>query len=169
MKSSASMYSSRENGTLRVPISAFCGLLAASSSSTWPSGIVRDDDLQRPQHRHHARRPLVEVVANRVFEPRHVDRAVELRHADPFAERAHRLGRVAAAAQAADRRHPRVVPAGDVLLLHELQQLALAHHRVGQVEPRELDLLRMVNLAALCRTSRTAAGGSRTPACRSSA
>ena len=50
--------------------------------------------------------------------------------------------RVAAAAKAADRRHARIVPAGDVLLLHELQQLALAHHRVVQVQPRELDLLR---------------------------
>ena len=29
--------------------------------------------------------------------------------------------------------------------LHQLQQLALAHHRVGQVEPRELDLLRVVD------------------------
>ena len=30
----------------------------------------------------------------------------------------------------------------DVPLLHELEQLALAHHRVGQVQARELDLLR---------------------------
>ena len=54
--------------------------------------------------------------------------------------------RVAAAAQAADRRHARIVPAGHVPLLHELQQLALAHHRVVQVEARELDLLRTIAL-----------------------
>ena len=58
------------------------------------------------------------------------------------AEVADRLRRVAAAAQAADRRHARVVPAADVPSAHELQQLALAHHRVVQVQPRELDLLR---------------------------
>ena len=48
----------------------------------------------------------------------------------------------AAPAQADDRRHARIVPARDVLLDDELQQLALAHHRVGQVEAGELDLLR---------------------------
>ena len=108
-------------------------------------GKVREHDLQRPQHGHRPRGALVEVLADRVFEPGHVDRAVELGHADALAERPHRLGRVAAAAQAADGEHPRIVPAGDVLLLHELQQLALAHHRVGEIEPGELDLLRVVD------------------------
>jgi len=37
-KSSSSMYSSRENGTLRVPMAGSSGLLIASSSSTCPSG-----------------------------------------------------------------------------------------------------------------------------------
>ena len=73
---------------------------------------------------------------------RHVDHAVGLRDADALAEVADRLGRVAAAAQAGDRRHARIVPARDVLALDELQELPLAHHGVVEVEPRELDLLR---------------------------
>ncbi len=169
MKSSASMYSSRENGTLRVPISGSLRMVGRFELFDFAFGIVRDHDLERPQHGHHARGPLVEVVADGILQPGHVDRAVELGHADPLAERPHRLGRVAAAAQAANREHPRVVPAADVLFLHELQQLALAHHRVREVEPGELDLLRVVDAAALRRTSRTAGGGFRTPACRSSA
>ena len=118
-----------------------------STSSTCPSGIVRDDHLQRPQHRHDARRALVQILADAVLELRDVDDVLLLRDADARAEVADRLRRVAAAAQAADRRHPRIVPAGDVLLLHELQQLALAHHRVVQVQPRELDLLRLDRLS----------------------
>ena len=46
------------------------------------------------------------------------------------------------AAQGADRRHTRVVPAHDGALLHEFQQFAFRHHRVGQVQPRELVLVR---------------------------
>ena len=51
-------------------------------------------------------------------------------------------GGVAAAAHADERGHARIVPAADVLLLHQLEQLALAHHRVAEIEPRELDLAR---------------------------
>ena len=65
-------------------------------------------------------------------------------HADARAEVADRFRRVAAAPQAGDGRHARIVPSGDVPVLHELQQLALAHHGVVQVQPRELDLLRPI-------------------------
>ena len=106
--------------------------------------VVGDDHLQRPEHDHHARRAPVQIFADAVLEQRHVDDVFFLGDADPRAEVADRFRRVAAPAQPADRRHARVVPAGDMLLLHQLQQLALAHHRVVQVEPRELDLLRPV-------------------------
>ena len=69
--------------------------------------------------------------------------AVGLRHADRAAEIAHRFGRVAAAAHAAERGHARIVPAAHAAFLHQLQQLALAQQRVGEVEAVELDLLRM--------------------------
>src|SRR5581483_9820282 len=42
------------------------------------------------------------------------------------------------------RRHPRIVPSRDELLLDELQQLSLAHHGVVQVQARELVLTRLV-------------------------
>ena len=51
-------------------------------------------------------------------------------------------GVIAAAAHAGERRHARIVPAVDAALLHQLQQLALAHQRVGDVEAIEFNLLR---------------------------
>ena len=90
-----------------------------------------------------AARAPVEIVADRVLEQRHVHHVLALGDADPRGELADRLGREAAAPQADERRHPRVVPARDEPFLHELQQLALAHHRVGEVQARELDLPRL--------------------------
>ncbi len=52
------------------------------------------------------------------------------------------VGRVAAAAQAGERGHARVVPAGHVPALDEVLELALGQREVRQVEARELGLLR---------------------------
>ena len=58
----------------------------------------------------------------------------------------------AANSQPDDRRHARVVPPGDQAPLHQLQQLALAHHGVGEVQPREF------NLAGLARHGKVVDG-----------
>ena len=58
---------------------------------------------------------------------------------------ANRLGRKATTPQAANRWHPWVIPAVHVVFVHELQQFSLAHDRVGQVQPREFDLLWMID------------------------
>ena len=55
------------------------------------------------------------------------------------------LGREAAAPEAGDGRHARVVPAVDELRLDELEQAALGEDGVAEVEPGELDLLGMVD------------------------
>jgi hypothetical protein len=52
---------------------------------------------------------------------------------------------VAAAAHGRDGGQTRVIPAADAALGHQPAQLALAHHRVGQVQPGELDLPRAVD------------------------
>ena len=71
-----------------------------------------------------------------------IDHAVGLGDADALDEIAHRLRRHAAAAQPGERRHARIVPAVDVSSRHQLVQHALRQHRVGQIEPRELVLVR---------------------------
>ena len=109
--------------------------------------VIREHQLQRAQHRHRPRRAAIEIFPHAVLEQADVDDIFFLRHADARAEVANRLRRVAAAAQPGHGRHSRIVPAVDVLLLDQLQQLALAHHRVIQVETRELVLTRAVGTA----------------------
>ncbi len=104
--------------------------------------VIREHQLQRAQHRHRPRRAAIEIFPHAVLEQADVDDVLFLRHADARAEVANRFRGEAAAAQPGHGRHPRIVPAVDVLLLDQLQQLALAHHRVVQVETRELVLTR---------------------------
>ena len=105
-------------------------------------GVVGEHELERIEHRHAAFGGLVEVVAHALFEHAHVDPRVGLRHADALGEAAEARGGEAAAAGADERGQARVVPAVDMAFVHELDQLALGQHHVGQVEAGELDLLR---------------------------
>ena len=106
-------------------------------------GIVRDDELHRMQHAHRALGGGIEVLPQAVFEEGVLHHARTLGDADAVAEITDGLRREAAAAQAAERRHPRIVPARDDALLHELAQLAFAHHRVVDAETGKLDLARL--------------------------
>ena len=105
-------------------------------------GVIIYHHLHRVEDSHAALGHLVEVLAQRELQQAVVDDVVALGHADALAESADALGRVAATAETADSRHAGVVPAADVVLLHQLQQLALAHHRVVDVEAGELVLVR---------------------------
>ena len=105
--------------------------------------IVRDDELYRMQHGHDALCVLIQIVAQAAFKQRPVDCGVDLRHADAFAEIADGLRGIAAAAQTAERRHTRIVPAGDAVLLDQLAKLALGHDGVVDAEARELYLARL--------------------------
>ena len=60
-----------------------------------------------------------------------IDGAVAFGHADALAKIANRFRRITAPANAGQRRHARIVPAGHMFLLDQLQQLTLAQHRVG--------------------------------------
>src|SRR6185295_6014694 len=71
-----------------------------------------------------------------------IDHADLLADADALPERADRRCRIAAPTRAGQGRHARIVPAVDQPVLHERDQLALAHDRVVEVAARELDLLR---------------------------
>ena len=90
------------------------------------------------------RRSAVLLSTSRIAELEHadIDHAVGLGDADALDEIADRLRRHAAPAQAGERRHARIVPAGDMAAAHQLGQHALGQHRVGEVEPRELVLPR---------------------------
>ena len=82
----------------------------------------------------------VEILTDSVLEECHIDDTIVLRVADLIDEATDRLGRIATTTQPADSRHTRVIPACYVALLHELEELTLAHHRVGEVQTVELNL-----------------------------
>jgi hypothetical protein len=77
-----------------------------------------------------------------VLQQRDVDDVFLLGDADTRAEVADRFWREAAPPESGQRRHPRIVPSIDQLAFDQGEQLALAHHRVIQVQARELDLPR---------------------------
>ncbi len=106
---------------------------------------VDERDLERIEDRHAAQRRAVELLAHAVLEESVLDHRLLLGDADALAEIADRRRRVAAPADAGERRHARVVPARDDAVLHETQQLALREHGVGDVQARELDLARRVD------------------------
>jgi hypothetical protein len=89
-----------------------------------------------------ARRALVQVLAHEELEQADVHDVLALGDADFVSKSPDRRGWKPAPADAGDRGHPRVVPAVHAFLVHKLEQLALAHHRVRQIQARELDLLR---------------------------
>ena len=147
--SSRSIQRTRENGTLRDAHRRVLGIVDGLELLHLPLGIVLDHEPDRPEDRHDPRGAAVQILPHAVLEERQVDHAVGLGDADALGEVADRLRRVAAAAEPGEGRHPRVVPAPDVPLLDQPEQAALAHHRVGEVEARELDLLRVVDLERL--------------------
>ncbi len=113
-------------------------------------GHVGDDDLQGPQYRHASGGPLLQVLADAELQQARVGHHVALGHAHLLREGPYGLGRVAPAPQAADGGHAGIVPAPHDAVLHQLEQAALAHHRVGEVQAGELDLTRQRPLEELC-------------------
>ena len=106
--------------------------------------VVFDDHFEGPEDGQHPRRPRVQVVADGVFQQGNFDDVLPLGNPDHLAEPAYGLRRIAAPAKTGQSRHPGVVPAAHMTLVHELGELALAHHRMAQVQPCELDLLGVV-------------------------
>ena len=104
---------------------------------------VFQDHLHRIEHRHTTRRRPVEIVAHFKLKQGHIGRAIELGDADALAKITNRCRRISTPTQAGNRRQAGIIPAIDMTLLHQLQQFAFAHHRVGQIEPREFNLTRL--------------------------
>ena len=69
------------------------GLFTASSSSTLSFGIIRDDNLDRPQHGQAAHRRAIELLAHGVLEHRHFRQARIFCDADVVGKRAQRARR----------------------------------------------------------------------------
>ena len=121
------------------------GIIDAFDGFLLVLGIVRDDYFQRIEHRHAPFGALVQVLAHAELEQPQIDHVVALGYAHLVGEHTNALGGIAPTAERADRRHPGIVPARHDTFLHQLKQLALAHHRIGQIQPRELVLVARKN------------------------
>ena len=106
----------------------------------FPLGVVGDGQLNGTQHRHGPLGVLVQVLPEAVLQEAVFHHVGRLCHTDALTEVPDRPGRIAPAAQAAERGHPGIVPAGDPPLLHQLAELALGEHRVVDAQAGELDL-----------------------------
>ena len=104
---------------------------------------IGQHEFHRIQDRHASRRAAVQIFAQRVFQHRVIDQRILFRQAQPGDEQLQRIGGIAAAADALQGRHARVAPAVDQTFVDQGHQLALAHHRVIQIQARELDLPRL--------------------------
>ncbi len=103
-------------------------------------GKILDHELERPQHRHAPLGHLVETVADRVIEHGDIDDAVGLGHADAPNEVADRLRWHAAAAQAGQGRHARIVPAIHDAAPYQIRQVAFGKYGVTEIEAGEFGL-----------------------------
>ena len=96
--------------------------------------------LYRVKHGAHTVRFGVKILPQAVFKHCAVHYAVRFCNAYPIEEVLYGLWRIAAAAQRAKGGHARIVPAGNVMLLHKAPEIALAHYGIGKIQPRELYL-----------------------------
>ena len=89
-----------------------------------------------------------------------------LGHADALAEIPDRLRGIPAPAQTGKRRHSRIIPSADQTFLHQLQEFSFAHHRIGQIQPGEFDLLGMIDPQLIEKPVVERADGLQIPGCR---
>ena len=101
---------------------------------------VDQDQLERFQNRHPPGRGDIEHLPHLVLEPGHVGDPLELGDPDSLAEVADGFGWKPPPARSGKSGHARVVPGINLPLLHQLQQLALAHDSVVEGEARKLNL-----------------------------
>ena len=106
--------------------------------------VVGDDHLDRVQDGDAALGGGVELITDAVLQQADVDDAVGLGDAGLLDKLVDGARGVAAAAQAADGGHSRVVPAVHLFGLDQLAQVALAHDGVGDVQAGKLVLVGLV-------------------------
>ena len=96
------MYSSRPKGILRLPAFCVLGIVDGVQFLDLAFGIIRDDDLDGPQHGQPAQGALVQVLADGVFQHGNVRDAVVFGDADVVGKVAQSFRRYAAPADAAE-------------------------------------------------------------------
>ena len=116
------------------------GVVLHGDSLALPLGIVDNGELHRPENGHSPLGMGVQILPQAMLQKAVLNDIGGLGHADALAEITDGRGGVAPAAQAAQCGHTGIVPSGDIVLLHQLAQLALGHDGVVDAQAGELDL-----------------------------
>ncbi|MCY1538748.1 hypothetical protein D9M68_743040 [compost metagenome] len=103
--------------------------------------VIGDDQFDRIQYGHATQGHFIQVLAHTEFQQAYVDQVFTLSHTDGFCKLADAFRGIPSAAHTADGRHTRIVPAIHLLLVDQLQQFTLAHHRIIQVQAGKLILM----------------------------
>ena len=112
-------------------------------------GPVGDGELDGVLHHHVAVGALIEVLTDTPLQELDIHELVPLGNANLVTEHLEGIGGIAATAHTAEGGHAGVVPAAHKALLHQFQQLALAHERIGEVQAGELVLMGRIDAEGL--------------------
>ena len=107
-------------------------------------GVVGDGELHGLQNCHDPLSGFVQILPQAELQESIGNGVGGLGYAYPLAEVADGSGSIAPAAQAAERGHPGIIPAGDIAVLHKGAELPLAQHGVVDAKAGKLDLTGMV-------------------------
>ena len=108
--------------------------------------IVVNDELHRVEDGHRADGGLVKILAGTELQQGDINDVVAFGHTDGLGEITDGGWRITSTTQTTDGRHARVVPTVNVMFLNELQQFALAHDGVVEIQTCKLDLLRVMDV-----------------------
>ena len=107
-------------------------------------GVIGDHQLDRVEDHSGTGGYLIQILPDIVLQVLLLNGAIVLRVANGSDEVSDALRGVAPPAHTDEGGHPGVIPAVDETALHQLQQLSLTHHRVGEIEPIKLILARAI-------------------------
>ncbi len=109
-----------------------------------PLRIVGYDYLYRIDDSHSSCGMSVQILTHRIFEQRHAIECFIFRITDALNEVTDCSRCESTAAHSGYGRHAGIIPTGYKSLFHKLEQLALAHHSICEVQPVELNLTRAI-------------------------
>src|SRR5258708_7601569 len=81
------------------------------------------------------------MLSDAEFQQPHFDEVIPLLYPDLISEHTNALGCIPPSTQAGDSWHPGVIPSRHMHFIHQLQKLALTHHRKAEIEPGKFILM----------------------------
>ena len=111
--------------------------------------IIVDDQFDRIQHRHHTGSLHLQILPDAVLQHGIIHRTLALGYAAEIHKHLDRFRRESPAAERRDGHQARVVPAVYHSFFHQLFDVSLTRHHIGQIQLGKLDLPRRMGIFQL--------------------